>query len=405
MVYVLLSCRRPRSPLCRSAVLVLIALILAGAAVVTVGVASADVAEQSVIYIPLFWGDGAGPLQPTPPVIGVPPSTATATPAPTVDLAEIRAQVVAHVNAARAVAGCKPVVAYEILTGATQAWSDQMASSGQLAHSPMGWYQQYGYTSPRLGPGEVVASGQRTPDEVVQAWLNSPAHRRTLLDCPYADYVYEAGVGLNGYRWTMAIGMVAPSTETPTPTATVTSSPTATATVTATPTATATATPTATATVTVTPTATKTATPTASATPTPTLTPTAEPPVDLPSLRQQVLARINEARRAAGCPLAVEYAPLTSGAQAWSQHMAAMGASGYSPMGWYQHYGYTSPRLGPGEAVESGPQTPDEVVQAWLNTPSHRKILLDCPYTTYHYEAGIGMSASRWTFALGMVAP
>lgn len=40
--------------------------------------------------------------------------------------------------------------------------------------------------------GENIAMGQRTPQEVVQAWMNSPGHRSNILNKNFT----EIGVGL-----------------------------------------------------------------------------------------------------------------------------------------------------------------------------------------------------------------
>ena len=48
--------------------------------------------------------------------------------------------------------------------------------------------------------GENIAMGQRTPQEVVQAWMNSEGHRRNILN---KDFTH-IGVGFeqSGYHWT-----------------------------------------------------------------------------------------------------------------------------------------------------------------------------------------------------------
>ena len=40
--------------------------------------------------------------------------------------------------------------------------------------------------------GENIAQGQRTPQEVVQAWMNSEGHRRNILNSNYT----HIGVGM-----------------------------------------------------------------------------------------------------------------------------------------------------------------------------------------------------------------
>ena len=53
------------------------------------------------------------------------------------------------------------------------------------------------------GSAENIAAGQRTPAEVMTAWLNSPGHRANILNCASV----AIGVGRNsastyGIYWT-----------------------------------------------------------------------------------------------------------------------------------------------------------------------------------------------------------
>jgi uncharacterized protein YkwD len=53
--------------------------------------------------------------------------------------------------------------------------------------------------------GENIAMGQRTPEEVVTAWMNSPGHRANILNANFT----HLGVGYvaSGNYWTqMFIG-------------------------------------------------------------------------------------------------------------------------------------------------------------------------------------------------------
>jgi uncharacterized YkwD family protein len=55
--------------------------------------------------------------------------------------------------------------------------------------SPFDMMRQFGisYTS----AGENIAKGQRTPDEVMNGWMNSPGHRANIMNTNYT----EIGVG------------------------------------------------------------------------------------------------------------------------------------------------------------------------------------------------------------------
>ena len=65
--------------------------------------------------------------------------------------------------------------------------------------------EQFGYDYFKIG--ENLAAGHRTPEEVVQAWMDSPGHRENLLDPEFT----ELGVGLSsggeyGTYWVQEFG-------------------------------------------------------------------------------------------------------------------------------------------------------------------------------------------------------
>ena len=45
--------------------------------------------------------------------------------------------------------------------------------------------------------GENLATGQQTPEEVVDAWMKSPPHRRALLNPKFT----ETGFGMAAGKW------------------------------------------------------------------------------------------------------------------------------------------------------------------------------------------------------------
>jgi uncharacterized YkwD family protein len=76
----------------------------------------------------------------------------------------------------------------------------------------MNRYNYFSHTSPRYGSpfdmlknhgiayqsaGENIAKGQRTPEEVMQAWMNSPGHRKNILDSNFN----QIGVGYADGVW------------------------------------------------------------------------------------------------------------------------------------------------------------------------------------------------------------
>ena len=120
-------------------------------------------------------------------------------------------------NAERQKAGCAPLTANAQLLRAAQNHSNDMAYMDFVGH-----VSSYGATlGDRLRAvwyiysvaGENVAAGQRTPEEVVQAWMQSPSHRDNILDCGFTEigigYKYlhsEWGEANYHYYWTQNFG-------------------------------------------------------------------------------------------------------------------------------------------------------------------------------------------------------
>ena len=74
--------------------------------------------------------------------------------------------------------------------------SQDMINKNYFAHqsptygSPFDMIESFGISM--AAGGENIAMGQRTPQEVVTAWMNSPGHRSNILSTAYT----EIGVGL-----------------------------------------------------------------------------------------------------------------------------------------------------------------------------------------------------------------
>jgi uncharacterized protein YkwD len=103
-------------------------------------------------------------------------------------------QVIALCNQARAQAGLSPLTKSEALCSVSVIRSNELVRS--FSHNrPDGRscftiYNEngisYGYA------GENIAAGQHSAQEVVNAWLNSPGHRRNIMNANY----HKIGVGL-----------------------------------------------------------------------------------------------------------------------------------------------------------------------------------------------------------------
>ncbi|HEV2846444.1 MAG TPA: CAP domain-containing protein [Thermoanaerobaculia bacterium] len=112
------------------------------------------------------------------------------------DLQQVRKQIVAAVNSARRKAGVPPVTANTDLDEAAQRHAEDMLARNFFAHeSPSGTTvreraRTAGYHWRTIG--ENIAEGQLSVAEVMETWMQSPGHRRNILEKDFK----ELGVGL-----------------------------------------------------------------------------------------------------------------------------------------------------------------------------------------------------------------
>lgn len=138
----------------------------------------------------------ASPRTPSP----APSTTGGLTPAGT-------SGVVSLTNAARAKAGCGPLRRDDRLDNAALGHSLDMSTKVYFSHDSKDGRTfsdrilAAGYTSPG---GENIARGQTTAAEVVQAWMDSPGHRRNILDCTFTTI--GVGYAQHGDYWTQDFG-------------------------------------------------------------------------------------------------------------------------------------------------------------------------------------------------------
>jgi uncharacterized protein YkwD len=126
-----------------------------------------------------------------------------------VNLAATRRAVVDETNRERARHGLDPLKPSTALDHAAQEHADDMSARGYFSHDTKGgpsWAVRIGRHYERAGRAiaENIAFGQRNAREVVRAWMNSPGHRRNILD---ADMT-RMGVGFakKGRRWVQDFG-------------------------------------------------------------------------------------------------------------------------------------------------------------------------------------------------------
>ncbi|MFP7494335.1 CAP domain-containing protein [Terribacillus saccharophilus] len=119
-------------------------------------------------------------------------------------LSAFEQQVVDLTNKEREKAGLKPLKADTELSKVARAKSKDMADNGYFDHnsptygSPFDMMKSFGISYKTAG--ENIAQGQKTPEEVVEAWMNSQGHRENILNADYTNI----GVGYveNGNYWT-----------------------------------------------------------------------------------------------------------------------------------------------------------------------------------------------------------
>jgi uncharacterized protein YkwD len=123
------------------------------------------------------------------------PATTKTSPAGT-GVAAYEAQVLTLVNQERAKAGCGALTNNSKLASAARAHSADMVAKGYFDHTtPSGVtaaqrITNVGYRWSSMG--ENIAAGQRTPADVMRAWMNSAGHRANILNCGFRNI----GVGL-----------------------------------------------------------------------------------------------------------------------------------------------------------------------------------------------------------------
>jgi len=154
-------------------------------------------------------GEAAPAETPTP----APESTVAAEPTPVpIDPAEV----IALLNAYRTSRGLSALRVNPALTAAAQAYARLTAESnywGSNPHiGPDGSTPQSRLVAAGYGgryKGETMAAGQTSPQEVLDTWLNSPAHAAIVLD----PTIVDAGIGYHysadayyGHYWVLDVG-------------------------------------------------------------------------------------------------------------------------------------------------------------------------------------------------------
>lgn len=124
-----------------------------------------------------------------------------------VSLSSQRTRVDSLTDAARKRAGCKPLTVSTRLNTSAQRHAKDMATNGFLGHASsdgtswIGRIKAAGYPAPGA---ENVARGYDSAAVVVKKWLESPAHRRNIVNCRFT----KVGIGYAnpGNYWVQDFG-------------------------------------------------------------------------------------------------------------------------------------------------------------------------------------------------------
>ncbi|MFD4707666.1 CAP domain-containing protein [Gottfriedia sp. NPDC058432] len=130
------------------------------------------------------------PSKPTTPSTSTPSKPSTSTPSDTTSnsasLSAYESKVVELTNAERTKAGLKPFTVNATLSKTARLKSQDMTDKNYFDHtsptygSPFDMMKQFGITYSYAA--ENIAKGQKTPEEVVTAWMNSAGHRANILN-------------------------------------------------------------------------------------------------------------------------------------------------------------------------------------------------------------------------------
>ncbi|WP_082232452.1 CAP domain-containing protein [Halobacillus massiliensis] len=124
------------------------------------------------------------------------------------DPSEFEKEVVELVNEERAKEGLEPLKMYERLSDLARMKSQDMADESYFDHtsptygSPFEMMDQYDFKY--WSAGENIAAGQRTPEQVMDGWMNSPGHRENIMkeEFTHIGVGYVEGEGSYGTYWT-----------------------------------------------------------------------------------------------------------------------------------------------------------------------------------------------------------
>jgi uncharacterized YkwD family protein/spore coat assembly protein SafA len=123
------------------------------------------------------------------------------------EVKSVEEQVAALVNQERSKHGLQPLKLNWELSRVARYKSQDMIDKNYFSHtsptygSPFTMMKNFGISY--RAAGENIAGGQKTPQEVMNAWMNSEGHRKNILSSQYTEIgVGYAKGGSYGHYWT-----------------------------------------------------------------------------------------------------------------------------------------------------------------------------------------------------------
>ncbi|WP_446686139.1 CAP domain-containing protein [Paenibacillus aurantiacus] len=149
------------------------------------------------------WPTGTYKQQPATgqPAVQQPATRQPAAAQPSSGSSQFAQQVLTIVNKERSNAGLQPLTMNASLSKVAMAKAQDMYNNNYFAHqsptygSPFDMMKAFGITY-RMA-GENIAKGQRTPQEVMTQWMNSPGHRANILKNGYT----QIGIAYYNGEW------------------------------------------------------------------------------------------------------------------------------------------------------------------------------------------------------------
>ena len=135
------------------------------------------------------------PATPAEPETPAAPTTPAQDPDSSASLAAYEQQVVDLVNKERAAAGLSALKVNTKLAGVAEKKAEDLRDNNYFSHtsptygSPFDMMKQFGITY--SSAGENIAKGQKTPESVMNGWMNSAGHKANILNSSFT----EIGVG------------------------------------------------------------------------------------------------------------------------------------------------------------------------------------------------------------------